>query len=94
MIKGQKHLSREERLIELGLLSLEIRRSRGYLTNMHCYLMGGYGEDGARLFSVVPAGRQESTGILKHMKFHLKEKGEEKETSLNCERGLTLEQVA
>lgn len=56
--------------------------------------MGGYGEEEARLFSVVPNGRQESTGIWKHVKFHLKEKGEKKTPYLNCERGLTLEQVA
>jgi len=62
MMRGLKHLSYEERLRELGLLSLKKRRLREDLRNAYKYLKGGCQEDGARLFAVVPSDRQGAMG--------------------------------
>lgn len=54
MVKGLEHLSYEERLGLLGLLSLERRRLGGDFIHVCKSLMGGCKESGARLFSPSP----------------------------------------
>ena len=51
MIKALEHLLYDERLRELGLLSLEKRRLRDDRINVSKYLMGGNEEGGGRLTS-------------------------------------------
>jgi len=72
MIRGQEHLSYEERLREMGLFSLKKRRLRGDLVNAYKYLKCGCQKDGDRLFSVTPSNRTRSNRhTLKQKKFQL-----------------------
>ena len=53
MIRGLEHLSYEERLRELGLLSLEKKRLWGDLIAAFQYLKGEYKQEGEQLFTRV-----------------------------------------
>jgi len=67
MMRGLENLSCEEKLSELGLYSLENAERGSYK-----YLKGGFQEEGARLFSVVPSDRRRGNRHkLQHRKFQL-----------------------
>lgn len=72
MIKGMEDLAYEEKLRELGLFSLQMRRSMGSLIDVSKCLMGGNKEEGAKLFSVVHTDMTKSNGhTFKKIKFCL-----------------------
>ena len=72
MIRELEHLSSEERLRELGLFSLEKRRSWGDLLAAFQYLKGAYRKDGEGLFIRECSDRMRGNGFkLKEGRFRL-----------------------
>ncbi|KFQ89830.1 hypothetical protein N337_06745, partial [Phoenicopterus ruber ruber] len=72
MIRGLEHLSYEDRLRELGLLSLEKRRLQGDPIVAFQYLKGAYKKDGEKLFSRACCDRTRGDGFkLKEGRFRL-----------------------
>lgn len=61
MLKGLEHLYHEERLIELGMFSLEKKRLGGDLINVHKYLRGRCKGMEPGSFWWYPVKRQEGT---------------------------------
>ncbi|KFQ68067.1 hypothetical protein N335_14098, partial [Phaethon lepturus] len=72
MLRGMENLSYEDRLRELGLISLEKRRLRGDLIAAFQYLKWAYRKDGDRLFSRACCNRTRGNGFkLKDGRFRL-----------------------
>jgi len=72
MIRGLEYLSYEDRLRELGLLSLKKRRFQGDLLAAFQYLKVAYRKDGEELFTRVCSDRTRGNGFkLKEGRFRL-----------------------
>ncbi|KAK4816702.1 hypothetical protein QYF61_020586, partial [Mycteria americana] len=72
MIRGMEHLSCEDRLRKLGLLSLEKRRLQGEFIVAFQYLKGAYMKYGDKLFSRACSNRTRGNGFkLKEGRFRL-----------------------
>ena len=63
MIRGLEHLTCEERLREMGLLSLGKRRLQGDFIVAFQYLKGAYKQEGEWLFTRVDSDRTMGNGL-------------------------------
>jgi len=72
VIRGLEHLSSEDRLIELGLFSLEKRRLQADLRAAFQHLKGGYKKAGEGVFTRVCSDGTRANGLkLKEGRFRL-----------------------